>query len=127
MGGGAADPLASREDVRAAIPPGTNAYPTDWSPDGRYLLFQADQQDVWRLPRSERTLEPVLVGQNNDWGAAVSPDGRAVAFVSDASGRRETYVARWPTLEERTAVSADSAVRSLTPGARNPTIAVLPD
>ena len=47
----------------------------------------------------------MLTGPTNDWNAVVSGDGRNVAFVSNASGRAEVYVARWPGLERRVAVS----------------------
>lgn len=47
----------------------------------------------------------MLTGPSNDWSAVISPDGRNVAFASDASGRFEVYVARWPSLAQRTAVS----------------------
>jgi hypothetical protein len=47
----------------------------------------------------------VLTGPANEWGAVISPDGKSIAFVSDESGRAEVYIARWPGLEQRTAVS----------------------
>jgi Tol biopolymer transport system component len=99
------EPLATREQVRTRIPAGTAAYPTGWSPDGRFLLLQADNLDVWRLSFPDRAIEPVLTGPSADWGAVVSGDGRAIAYVSDESGRSEVYVARWPGLEQKTAVS----------------------
>ena len=49
----------------------------------------------------------MLTADTNDSGAVVSPDGRSVAFVSNQSGRDEVYVARWPGLEKRTAVSSN--------------------
>jgi Tol biopolymer transport system component len=102
---GESQPLATREQVRERIPAGTNAYPTGWSPDGRFLLFQADEQDVWRMSFPDRSIEPVLTGRSGDWSAVISGEGRAIAYVSDESGRPEVYVARWPGLEQKTAVS----------------------
>ena len=72
-------------------------YAQDWSPDGRFLLYQiADPQtgnDLWVLP---------LDGDRKPWvflktpfaerNASFSPDGRWVAYVSDESGRFEVYV-----------------------------------
>jgi Tol biopolymer transport system component len=104
-GTGGSEPLATSEQVRTRIPAGTNAYPTGWSPDGRVLLFQADQLDVWKMSLPDRSIEPVLTGRSADWGAVISSDGRAVAYTSDESGRPEVYVARWPGLEQRIAVS----------------------
>ena len=53
----------------------------------------------------DRRLEPVLVGDTNDWNAVISPDGQTMAYVSDQSGRPEVYVARWPGLEKKVVVS----------------------
>ena len=35
---------------------------------------------------------PLLQNGSSQWGAAFSPDGRQVAFISDESGRPEVYV-----------------------------------
>ncbi len=103
--GGAPETLGVAEELRERLPAGTSAYPTGWSPDGRFLLFDADAADVWRLSYPEKQIEPVLTGETNEWGAQVSSDGRAIAYVSDASGREEVYVAKWPGLEQKKAVS----------------------
>ena len=97
--------LATPEEIRKFLPAGTAPYPTGWSPDGKYLLFQADNLDVWRMRFPERSIEPVLTGTASDRGAVISPNGSFVAFTSDESGRPEVYVARWPGLEQRTPVS----------------------
>lgn len=99
------EPLATFAEASQFIRPGTAPFPTGWSPEGRHLLFQASTADVWRLTFPERTFEPVLTGPANEWGAVISPDGKSIAFVSDESGRAEVYLARWPGLEQRTAVS----------------------
>ena len=104
-GGADGDTLATDGELRGRLPAGTNAYPTGWSPDGQYLLFDADSADVWRLSYPAKQIEPVLTEPTNEWGGQVSPDGRAISYVSDASGREEVYVARWPGLEQKTAVS----------------------
>ena len=50
---------------------------------------------------------PLLAGPYNERNAEHSPDGRFLAFVSDESGRSEVYVARYPSLEGRSAVSLE--------------------
>jgi len=68
-----------------------------WSPDGRFLVVeQADPVtgwDLWLLPlEGERQPVPYLRTRFNETGATVSPDGRWLAYCSDATGRPEVYV-----------------------------------
>ena len=88
-----------------------DAYPTDWSSDGRFLVYSsgrvgATRADIWMLPLDgERRPQPLLRGPFNEGEGQVSPDGRALAFTSDESGRPEVYVGRLPNLTERWQVS----------------------
>jgi serine/threonine-protein kinase len=79
-------------------------YPDAWSPDGRFLVFEdaegqgamiAGRRDLWLLPIGEAP-RPLLVTRFNERGAAFSPDGRWLAFVTDESGRDEVYVQPFP-------------------------------
>ena len=71
--------------------------PTSWSPDGRFLLYQAADpktgDDVWVLPM-DSTHTPTLLLQTpfNEGEAAFSPDSRWIAFSSNETGRSEVYV-----------------------------------
>ncbi len=75
---------------------------TDWSSDGRYVLFETrgdpkTQSDVWALPLSgDRKPIPVLQTPFREVGAVFSPDGRWIAYTSDESGREEVYVTPFP-------------------------------
>ncbi len=71
----------------------TRSQPSDWSPDGRYLLFVLDA-DVWALPL-EPPGEPValLHTPHLESEARFSMDGRWIAYGSDESGIPEVYVA----------------------------------
>jgi Tol biopolymer transport system component len=75
---------------------------SDWSADGRYLLFEArgdptTQSDVWALPLTgDRKPITVLQTSFRESGAVFSPDGRWIAYTSDESGRAEVYVAPFP-------------------------------
>jgi eukaryotic-like serine/threonine-protein kinase len=93
---------ASREQRAATL--GT-AYPDGWSRDGKLLLLQADEDDLWVFSRETGALTPLLVGPSHDFDGAFSPDAKWLAFVSDESGREEVYVARFPDLADRTLVS----------------------
>jgi hypothetical protein len=76
-------------------------YPTDVTADGRYVIFNADE-DVAALDLSGGTVPSVLV---TGFQGRVSPDGRWLAYTSSDSGRREVYVTAFPTPHERWRVS----------------------
>jgi Tol biopolymer transport system component len=74
--------------------------PTDWSPDGKYLLYtvvgdasgaQANS-DLWVLHLADRQTYPLLNTIYSEGFATFSPDGRWIAYQSDESGRQEVYV-----------------------------------
>jgi hypothetical protein len=71
----------------------------DWSRDGRFLLYTSvDPQtpqslDIWVLPmEGDRKPYPWLKTAFDERRAALSPDGRWVAYESNESGRPEIYV-----------------------------------
>ncbi len=76
---------------------GVSQVATDWSTDGRFILYQALQPetnyDVWALPL-EGDRNPIVVVQAAfaEGDARLSPDGRWLAYTSDESGRPEVYV-----------------------------------
>ena len=71
--------------------PGEPCLPTDWSPDGQFLVVNA-RGDVWRVPIDEKEPPHRLVGGPYiERDARVSPDGRWISYVSDESGRPEVY------------------------------------
>jgi len=76
--------------------------PTDWSPDGRYLLYwevegEHGNRNVWVLPMTGAAKPWKLVDDASDDREAVfSPDGKWFAYSSDRSGRREVWVQPFP-------------------------------
>lgn len=71
--------------------------PTDWSPDGRFILFSQynpkTSEDIWLLPLTgDRKPVPVLQTEFFEGAGKFSPDGHWIAYVSDESGRGEVYV-----------------------------------
>ena len=82
--------LSSQEGKRA----------TDWSRDGRFLLYMQDgahtRVDVWVLPMEgpdgKGKPVPLLQTPFQEAEATFSPDTRWVAYTSDESGRLEVYV-----------------------------------
>ena len=74
----------------------------EWLPDGRSLLLEIQdiqtETDIWRLDLSgQPTATPVLRTPFNERNSRVSPDGRWLAYVSDASGRGEIYIRSFPS------------------------------
>jgi dipeptidyl aminopeptidase/acylaminoacyl peptidase len=80
--------------------------PSDWSRDGRFLLFQSvgpgSGPDIWYLPMTNGGAagpakpEVYLKTQFAELNARFSPDGRYVAYTSDESGKPEVYVRPFP-------------------------------
>jgi Tol biopolymer transport system component len=75
--------------------------PTDWSSDGRFLLFRSNDPqtgyDLWVLPVSgDKKLFPFLKTPAAERDGQFSPDGKWIAFQSNESGRVEIYVQPFP-------------------------------
>jgi len=102
-GSGAAEPLAS----------GTGApVPISWSPDGSVLVFNdydtASRSDIWLLsPEGDRKPRAFLQTPAVELGGVFSPDGRFIAYVSNASGRFEVYVQPFPGPGSKSQVSTE--------------------
>jgi hypothetical protein len=74
--------------------------PTDWSRDGRYLIFHRNDPktgaDLWALPfdRDGKPGAPVVVARTDAAEAygQLSADGKWIAYQSNESGQAEIYV-----------------------------------
>ena len=89
--------------------PGEPCLPTDWSPDGQFLLINA-QGDVWTVPvGGEEPAQPLLDAGSMQRDARISPDGRSVSYVSHESGRPEVYVQNVTGAPDRVLVSRGGA------------------
>jgi Tol biopolymer transport system component len=82
----------------------------DWSRDGRYIFYEAIDWKTFHFDIGVRDLQtgtsrPLIATSSNESGAALSPDGRWIAYQSDESGTDEIYVQSFPAGNERQQVS----------------------
>jgi Tol biopolymer transport system component len=90
--------------------------PSDWSPDGRFLLFtQTDTNgagDLWAMPMNHQQ-HPYALTQTrfDEHDARFSPDGRWIVYTSDESGKPEVYVASFSPGRERFQISSGGGQR----------------
>ena len=94
-GGGTEDDVIDTSPV--------NKYPTSWSADGRFLLYNSTEStprtgnDLWVMPLfGDRKPRAFLQTAFLETRAQFGPDGRWVAYQSNESGRNEVYVAPFP-------------------------------
>jgi len=76
--------------------------PTDWSPDGRFILYnnsalpaitQAFPSDVFAIDMARnRKVIPLLSTPFYEYNAVFSPDGKWLAFLSTESGHAEVFM-----------------------------------
>lgn len=74
---------------------------SDWSSDGRFLLFRSVDpvtgHDLWALPLDQpATAFPVVRTKFTEGFGQFSPDGRWIAYQSNESGRYEVYAQPFP-------------------------------
>lgn len=69
------------------------------APDGSWLLVREFRQqsgyDLWMVPLHDSSKRRLIVGgPSHEHDGDISPDGRWIAYASDASGTMQTYVMR---------------------------------
>src|SRR5262249_52913733 len=84
---------------------GNAKFPSDWSPDGRFLLYtEIDPKtgaDLWILPdpanpSADTKAVPFVRSQSSDAQGQFSPDGRWVAYTSVEGVGAQVYVRPFP-------------------------------
>ena len=101
--------------------------PTDFSPDGRFLLYAKNPNasgDIYALPLTlpahplpnqgpapgKAEPVPVQVTSFDEGRARFSPDGRWIALVSNESGPNQVYVRSFPGNERKVQISSGPSV-----------------
>ncbi len=124
------DPRAAARaaDGSGAIRPlATNAenaeFPNAISPDGRHLLYTVSYDtdrggtrrrgtaDIWIVPLDGSSpARPWFESPARECSAAIAPDGRWVAYISDETGRNEVYVRSFPEAGAKLKISQDGGI-----------------
>jgi serine/threonine-protein kinase len=85
-----------------------------WTPDGEWLLVRlnAPTQDIFGFrPDVDTVPVPLVATDFVETAPSVSPDGRFLAYVANASGRSEVYVRPFPDVNRgRVQISTDGGV-----------------
>ena len=100
-----------------ATPRGTSAsVASDWSSDGKYLLFDTTDSkpnfDIWALAMTgDRKPFPVVQTTFQEKGAQFSPDAKWIAYESNETGRFEIYLRPFPNGGRAVPVSASGGAQ----------------
>jgi len=94
-----------------------NKMPTDWSPDGRFILYRSPDLrtgfDLWILPMDgDRKPFPFLRTPFEERDGQFSPDGNWIAYQSNESGRVEVYVRPFPGPGESQSISTNGGAQA---------------
>jgi eukaryotic-like serine/threonine-protein kinase len=72
-----------------------------WTPDGKQVVYTKRNDtygmDIWVVDVSTGAHQPILATPFDEHRPAVSPNGRWLAYTSNASGHQEVYVREFPT------------------------------
>jgi Tol biopolymer transport system component len=106
--GGGTDRLA----LQSSQMPSLNLIPTDWSPDGRHIIFAApapgSQNDLWLWPPTDAGKPAKLIASPaNQMHGNFSPAGGLVAYTSSETGKFEVYVETIPRSDRKWTVSTN--------------------
>jgi eukaryotic-like serine/threonine-protein kinase len=81
-----------------------DAFPTDWSRDGKYIIYQRGSE-LWFMTMPELRAVQFLKRNSSLKDGRFSPDGKWLAYSSNESGRWEIYVTSFPEGHGRWQVS----------------------
>jgi eukaryotic-like serine/threonine-protein kinase len=95
------------EDEKRLPLNGSDNYPSSWSNDGKYILYErtTESTGVWVAEEPELKTRPLLKGSAATKNGQFSPDGKWVAYTSNESGKWEVYVTSFPELRGKWQVS----------------------
>jgi Tol biopolymer transport system component/predicted Ser/Thr protein kinase len=96
-------------EPRLVVRSPTDKFPTDWTRDGRFLVYHtfggSSTWDIWMAPTDGGKPFEFLSSKFTEAQGKVSPDGHWIAYASDESGRFEIYVTQFPQKRGRWQIS----------------------
>ncbi|HEY3171970.1 MAG TPA: protein kinase, partial [Thermoanaerobaculia bacterium] len=102
-------PASGSGEPRVVVRSNTDKFPTDWTRDGRFLVYHtfggSSTWDIWVAPTDGGKPFALLASKFTEAQGQVSPDGRWIAYASDESGRFEIYVTQFPQKRGRWQIS----------------------
>jgi WD40 repeat protein len=100
---------SDNEDLIASVERARLLVASDWSRDGKYILFDLGRANrtVWALPLfGDRSPVEVVDAPFAPYSAHVSPDGQWLAYASLDTGRYEVYVRRFLGAGQKAQISS---------------------
>jgi hypothetical protein len=89
----------------------TQQYAGGWTPDGGQVLYarrsETSGTDIWVVDVASGERQPVLATAFDEHTPTLAPNGRWLAYTSNASGRPEIYVREYPSGRWQDRVSID--------------------
>jgi serine/threonine protein kinase len=86
-------------------------FPSDWSPDGRFVLLEEmtpqTRVDITAVEVATGRVIPVVRTPFTELAARFSPDGKWITYYSSESGSDEIYIQRFPDGSGKRRVSPD--------------------
>jgi Tol biopolymer transport system component/predicted Ser/Thr protein kinase len=113
---GGNEELVFSDAEQKAVSAPSNMIPTDWSPDGRYVIYSLPAGnsgiDLWLMQapgNAPNGAKPVkyLSTPSDEMQATFSPDGHLVAYTSNESGTYQVYVQTFPLSDRKWPVSTN--------------------
>ena len=104
--------------VETLLEGGDAGPPSDWSPDGRFLLRARQneppkREDIWAVSvDADRKAFPVADSEFHESNGRFSPDGHWVAYQSDSTGQLEIFVQPFPGPGQKVQVSMGGGVQA---------------
>jgi len=89
----------------------TNDEPWDWSADGQHLFFNHSEKkvDLWVYSFEPGEARPFIATEHEEGWGRLSPDGQWLGYLSNASGRFELYLTRFPSGDGKWQLSTQGA------------------
>jgi Tol biopolymer transport system component len=96
------------QEEQLVLHSGADDFPTDWSRDGKHVLYIQGRDawwDLWSVSLPELKSRLFLRSSSTIKNGQFSPDGRWVAYASNEAGKSEIYVTSFPEARGKWQVS----------------------